>query len=94
MKTVLAFFLGLSLASVDASDASMTSTAAEPSCVDYAGAPCPPLACDGALCDTTTGSACGVVNRRSDQRSVIAFVGSAIAIAFLARARRRKESGR
>jgi hypothetical protein len=31
---------------------------ADAGCVDYTGAPCPPLACDGALCDTTNGAGC------------------------------------
>jgi len=40
-------------------------------CVDYAGNPCPPLACDGALCDTSNGSACsaiGAVEAHSSHR--------------------------
>jgi MYXO-CTERM domain-containing protein len=58
-------------------------------CVDYAGNPCPPLACDGALCDTTNGSGCSVA-AGSGNSTLPLFVISALALAIARRHRRRQ----
>jgi MYXO-CTERM domain-containing protein len=58
-------------------------------CVDYAGNPCPPLACDGALCDTTNGSGCSVA-AGSGNSTLPLFVISALALANVRRRRRRE----
>jgi len=59
-------------------------------CVDSAGNPCPPLACDGALCDTTNGSGCSVAPG-SGSSTLPLFVISALALAIV-RSRRRREA--
>jgi hypothetical protein len=46
-------------------------------CIDFSGAPCKPLACDGALCDTTNGSTCDEVEGRpSNHTSLLALIGA------------------
>ncbi len=59
-------------------------------CIDYAGKPCLPVACDGGLCDTTNGSGCSVAGGlgRSQTGSPILVVTVLGAVA-LAIARRR-----
>lgn len=72
-------------------------------CVDDAGNPCDdggadagssvPLACDGALCDTTNGAECGVSPGAALGASPVALFVAAVlgASALLRRARRGKE---
>jgi hypothetical protein len=56
------------------------------------GSGAPPLACDGALCDTTNGSTCGVSPRARGVAHVdsegLALIASCVAIALARRAKR------
>jgi hypothetical protein len=58
-------------------------------CVDYAGKPCVPVACDGGLCDTSNGSACSVSGslrtRRSDSPTLVLTVLGSVAMAIARR---------
>jgi hypothetical protein len=62
-------------------------------CVDYAGNPCVPLGCDGALCDTTIGSECslgrGPGHRRGDNQALLGLFLFAVTL-WLARRRVRR----
>ncbi len=62
-------------------------------CVDYAGNPCPPVACDGALCDTTNGAGCSVA-AGSGSSTLPVFVIGAVALAIVRNRRRRAERRR
>jgi MYXO-CTERM domain-containing protein len=73
--------------------AQVADAGADGGCVDYAGNPCPPLACDGALCDTTNGSGCSVA-AGSGSSSLPLFVISAVALAIVRRRRRREAEQR
>ena len=69
------------------------------SCVDFMGNPCVPTACDGALCDTTTGSTCSVGQALGGPDTghpfslLILLAGVAFAL-LLRRGSRTKERGR
>jgi hypothetical protein len=67
------------------------------SCVDFAGNLCIPLACDGALCDSTNGSTCavagGVGARRSPPWPIVPAVVAGVVMLALARRRRRRHAG-
>jgi hypothetical protein len=84
---LLAVVLAIMLSSVKAAwaqDASAgTSTAAH--CIDDAGNPCVPLACDGALCQTTNGASCRAMNGRAS----MAVLASLALVLGIARRRRR-----
>jgi hypothetical protein len=58
-------------------------------CVDYAGKPCVPVACDGGLCDTSNGSACSVAGRlrrrRSDSPTLVLTVLGSVALVIARR---------
>ncbi len=59
-------------------------------CIDYAGNPCVPVACDGALCATDNGAACSVGTRGGGGgRSALVVVLVAFALIGLVRRRRR-----
>jgi hypothetical protein len=55
------------------------------SCVDYTGSPCVPVACDGALCDTTNGSGCATATTRSNATWPVFSVLAALALAVARR---------
>jgi hypothetical protein len=60
-------------------------------CVDYAGNPCAPVACDGALCDTTTGSGCAAASGRP--LGDLLLLASIAAVALWRRRRRTLAAG-
>jgi hypothetical protein len=76
------------VASAQVADAGDGGAPDDGGCVDYAGMPCPPVACDGALCDTTNGSGCSVV-AGSGSSALPVIVISAVALAIV-RSRRRR----
>jgi hypothetical protein len=61
------------------------------SCVDYTGSPCVPVACDGALCDTTNGSGCATATTRGNVTWPISILA---ALALAATRRRGRRSPR
>jgi hypothetical protein len=76
------------IASATGMDASSSTTTP---CLDDSGNPCVPLACDGALCDTTNGASCGVVSgaHSGGSLSIIMMLGAAAALIAI-RGRRRR----
>jgi MYXO-CTERM domain-containing protein len=94
MKTWLRLLLTLAMLSFvllrpRLASAQVADAGVDGGCVDYAGNPCPPLACDGALCDTTNGSGCSVA-AGSGNSTLPLFVISAVALAIARRHRRRQ----
>jgi hypothetical protein len=57
-------------------------------CVDYTGSPCVPVACDGALCDTTNASGCATATTRGNATWPISIL-AALALAVTRRRGRR-----
>ena len=60
-------------------------------CVDYTGNPCAPVACDGALCDTTNGAECSALGgpgRRGKGAALPLAVLAALPLLLLRRRRR------